>query len=102
MRVHYAALLGIVVVATSTSTAILAKDSTLDVSVRSVLGVQVGASTNRFLRIHDATEDKTEERMFNRGIVTNVVNTKVSTSANQLKDKVDDLFQKFKLNVPNT
>ncbi|OWZ09582.1 Avirulence (Avh) protein [Phytophthora megakarya] len=40
--------------------------------------------------------------MINTSIFTNFVNTKVSTSAKQLTNKVDDLFVQFKLNVPNT
>ncbi|OWZ21060.1 Avirulence (Avh) protein [Phytophthora megakarya] len=98
MWVHYVVLLGVAAVTTSTN-GLLAKDSTSDVPVHSVLGVQSGASTNRFLRIQDGTAAKEEERMFNMG--TYFANNK--NLANYLKNNkdVDDVFVKLKLNVPS-
>ncbi|OWZ04791.1 Avirulence (Avh) protein [Phytophthora megakarya] len=106
MRVHYAILLSIAVAAVSATATFLAEGLPLGISPQFTFGVQEGASTDRFLRTHDETEDG-EERGFSIKSIPvvekayNYLSTK--RLANYLKnDKdVDDVFIKLKLNSPN-
>ncbi|OWZ07306.1 Avirulence (Avh) protein [Phytophthora megakarya] len=103
MWIHYAVLLGVVVVVASTNATLLTKDLTSD---HSVLVVHGGASTGRFLRIQSTTGDD-EERVFGiksiPGVnkVSNFLNNKKLAKYLKTDKEVDDVFVKLKLNSPN-
>ncbi|OWZ12381.1 Avirulence (Avh) protein [Phytophthora megakarya] len=100
-----AILLSIAIVTASTNASLLVEDS-LNVPSLPALRVQTGASTNRFLRIHDELEDG-EERGFSIKSIPGVEQASNYLSNKRLADylkndkDVDDVFIKLKLNSPN-